>query len=89
MSTPLPGPAFNGLYGVLPRADFEAQYRRMLVTRMWDKHGHVQRLSLEPDDVLMEPVEGHPDYVRVYQTDVMPYPWRTLWRKRARQDTAP
>ena len=65
-------PAYNGLYGTMPRTTFEATYERLFLRQ------HRQA------DVLMEVCEGDPTQVMLYPANasVAVYPWRSVWRKK-------
>jgi hypothetical protein len=80
-------PAWNGIYGVLDRTTFETQFHPITVAEyrraaLWA----MRHDTYNPyHDVLME--EAGEGNVCVLPTDCMPYPWRTLWRKRTMEDT--
>lgn len=73
---------WNGIYGVLDRPTFAAQFRP--ITRA--EYQRAVRWALRRDtwnpyhDVLMEPYGD--DQVLLLPACCTPYAWRTLWRKR-------
>jgi len=75
-------PAWNGIYGVLDRATFEAHFYPISDA----EHVRAFRWALRHDtyaphhDVLMETYDE--TMVSVLPADCMPYAWRTFWRQK-------
>lgn len=63
---------YDGIYGTMDRAAFEAAYVQI------PPRQHRQA------DVLMEPLDGDPTQVMLYPANasVTVWPWRTYWQKR-------
>lgn len=70
------------LYGHLPRAQLEADYRPLTPLQFLRARTQARRATtpLRYHDVIVETCEADDALVHVYPADVLPYIWRTFWR---------